>query len=128
MSEPVWVRREVVKRLHAEQLAEHGGLGGLRDSGLLESALARARNAWSYGEKDLCLLAALYAGGIMQNHPFTDGNKRTGFLAAYVFLFVNGLELIASEIEVLEHCLALAAGESGEPAFADWLRANVQSD
>ncbi len=113
--------------LHDQQLAEHGGLGGLRDAGLLESAMARARNAWSYGEEDLCFLAALYAGGIMQNHPFTDGNKRTGFLAAYVFLDANGLELVAPEVETVLNCLALAAGEIDERAFADWLRGNVRS-
>jgi len=125
VSEPVWLRADAVVLLHDEQLAIFGGPAGLRDAGLLDSALARARNAWAYGEEDLCMLAALYAGGIMQNHPFVDGNKRAGFLAAYVFLDVNGLELNAPEVEVVTRCLALAAGEIGEAEFAEWLRGNV---
>ena len=127
MSEPAWVRKEIVLRVHDEQLATHGGAPGIRDEGLLDSALARARNAWGYGQEDVFLLAALYAGGIMQNHPFIDGNKRTGFLAAYIFLDSNGWELIAEEIEVVERCLELAASEIDEAEFAAWLRENVQA-
>lgn len=127
MSEPIWLDLEAVLVLHDEQLAEHGGLAGVRDLGLLESALARPRNAWSYGEGDIIALAALYAAGVMANHPFTDGNKRAGFLAAYAFLYVNGLEIIADEGEVVVHCLALAAGEIGEAEYAAWLRANARS-
>ncbi len=112
--------------MHDEQLAEHGGLPGLRDAGLLGSALARARNAWTYGEDDFVHLAALYAAGIMRNHPFADGNKRTGFLAAYSFLYVNGWEIVAEEAEVVVRCLALAAGEIDDAEFAAWLRENVQ--
>jgi death on curing protein len=127
MTEPRWLDLNAVMVMHDEQLAEHGGSSGVRDRGLLESALARPRNAWSYGEQDLVALAALYAAGIMRNHPFVDGNKRAGFLAAYAFLFVNGLEIVADEAEVVVHCLALAASELDEAEFAAWLRANVES-
>lgn len=126
MSEPIWLEVEAVLVLHDEQLAEHGGSAGVRDMGLLESALARPRNAWSYGQEDLIELAALYAAGIMRNHPFIDGNKRAGFLAAYAFLYVNGSELVADEGEVVVQCLALAASEIGEGEFAAWLRENVR--
>lgn len=112
--------------MHDEQLAEHGGAAGVRDFGLLESALARPRNAWSYGQDDLVALGALYAAGVMRNHPFVDGNKRTGFLAAYAFLYVNGVEIVADEAEVIVQCLSLAAGEIGEAEFAAWLRENVR--
>lgn len=125
MSEPLWLDLEALLVLHAEQLAEHGGAEGVRDQGLLESALARPRNAFAYGERDLIALGALYAAGVVRNHPFVDGNKRAGFLAAYAFLFVNGLEIEASEGEVVVQCLALAAGEIGEDEFAAWLRENV---
>lgn len=126
MTEPVWLDLEVVLVLHDEQLAEHGGSAGVRDMGLLESALARPRNAWSCGQVDLPSLAALYAAGVMRNHPFVDGNKRAGFLAAYSFLYVNGLEIIAIEGEVVVQSLALAASEISEEQFAAWLRDNVQ--
>ncbi len=126
MSEPKWLDSEAVLALHDEQLAEHGGSAGVRDLGLLDSALARPRNAWSYGQGDLVALAGLYAAGVMRNHPFVDGNKRAGFLAAYVFLYVNGLELLADEGETVVHCLALAASEIDEAEFAGWLRDNLQ--
>ena len=127
MTEPIWLDVEAVQVLHDEQLAEHGGSAGVRDLGLLESAMARPRNAWSYGQSDLVALAVLYAGGIMRNHPFVDGNKRAGFLAAYAFLFVNGLEIVADEGEVVVHCLALAASDISEEDFAIWLQENVQA-
>ena len=127
MSEPKWLDSEAVLALHDEQLAEHGGSAGVRDLGLLDSALARPRNAWSYGQGDLVALAGLYASGIMRNHPFIDGNKRAGFLAAYVFLYVNGLELLADEGETVVLCLAIAASEIDEAEFAAWLRENVQA-
>ena len=127
MTEPIWLDVEAVQVLHDEQLAEHGGSAGVRDLGLLESAMARPRNAWSYGQSDLVALAVLYASGIMRNHPFVDGNKRAGFLAAYAFLFVNGLEIVADEGEVVVHCLALAASDISEEDFAIWLRENVQA-
>lgn len=125
-TEPKWLGVEAVLVMHEEQLAEHGGAVGVRDLGLLDSALARPRNAWSYGESDLVALAALYAAGVMRNHPFVDGKKRTGFLAAYAFLYVNGLEIVADEAEVIVQCLSLAASEIGEAEFAAWLRENVR--
>ncbi len=125
MSEPFWLDVGAVVVLHDEQLVEHGGAPGVRDMGLFESALARPRNAWSYGQGDLVALAALYASGIMRNHPFVDGNKRAGLLAAYVFLDINGSEIVADEGEVVVQCLALAAAEIGEDEFAAWLRDNV---
>lgn len=123
---PKWLGVESVLIMHDEQIAEHGGAAGARDLGLLDSALARPRNAWSYGQDDLVALGALYAAGIMRNHPFIDGNKRTGFLVAYSFLYVNGLEIVADEAEVIVQCLSLAAGEIGEAEFAAWLRDNVR--
>jgi death-on-curing protein len=124
--EPKWLGVESVLVMHEEQLAEHGGAAGIRDLGLLDSALARPRNAWSYGQSDLVALAALYAAGVMRNHPFVDGNKRTGFLAAYAFLYVNGLEIVADEAEVIVQCLSLAADEIDDAEFAAWLRENLQ--
>lgn len=124
-TEPKWLGVESVLVMHEEQLAEHGGGAGVRDLGLLESALARPRNAWSYGQSDLIALAVLYASGIMRNHPFVDGNKRTGFLAAYSFLYVNGVEIVADEAEVVVQCLSLAASEIDEAEFVAWLRENV---
>lgn len=125
-TEPKRLGVESVLVMHEEQLAEHGGAGGIRDLGLLDSALARPRNAWSYGQSDLVALGGLYAAGIMRNHPFIDGNKRTGFLAAYAFLYVNGLEIVADEAEVIVQCLSLAADEIDDTEFAAWLRENVQ--
>jgi len=125
-TEPKWLGVESVLVMHDEQIAEHGGAAGARDFGLLESALPRPHNAWSYGQDDLVALGALYAAGIMRNHPFVDGNKRTGFLAAYSFLYVNGVEIVASEAEVIVQCLSLAASEIDEAEFAAWLRENVQ--
>lgn len=126
-TEPRWLGVDSVLVMHEEQLAEHGGASGIRDLGLLESALARPRNAWSYGESDFIALGVLYAAAIMRNHPFVDGNKRTGFLAAYAFLYVNGIEIVASEADVIVQCLALAANEIDEAEFAAWLRENVQA-
>ncbi len=126
-AEPKWLGVDAVLVMHEESLAEHGGGAGVRDLGLLESALARPRNAWSFGQDDLVALGALYASGIMRNHPFVDGNKRTGFLAAYSFLYVNGVEIVAEEAEVVVQCLSLAAGDIGEAEFAAWLRENVEA-
>lgn len=117
---------EVILTIHDEQIAEHGGLAGLRDSVLLNSALARPRNAFAYGENDLCLLAALYAAGLVRNHPFADGNKRTAFVCCELFLAVNGLLLEADDDACVERTVALAAGDIDEHAYAHWLRANVQ--
>jgi death-on-curing protein len=127
VSAPVWLLRDVINAVHDMQLAEHGGAPGVRDEGLLESALARPVNLHAYGEADLCRLAASYAFGIVRNHPFVDGNKRTGFLAAYVFLKINGSDLIAGEVEATTAVLALASGDRSEEDFADWLRGNARA-
>ena len=111
--------------MHDMQIAEHGGLAGIRDEGLLESALARPRNAYAHGESDLRALAAGYAFGIARNHPYNDGNKRTAFLAAYAFLGANGLELTADEADAAETMQAVAAGEIDEQTFSAWLRAHT---
>ncbi len=126
MSEPVWVLRSVIDVIHEMQLAEHGGAPGVRDENMLASALARPVNAHAFGETDLCALAASYAFGIARNHPFVDGNKRTAFLAAFVFLNMNGVDLIAEEVGATSAMLDLAAGEGGEKVFADWLRSNTR--
>ncbi len=126
MSSPVWLRKDVILAVHEMQLAEHGGAVGVRDEGLLASALARAENLHADGESDLCRLAAAYAFGIIRNHPFVDGNKRGGLLAAYVFLKVNGSDLIAGEVEATTAILSLASGDTGEEDFARWLRSHVR--
>jgi death-on-curing protein len=122
VSEPLWLSRQATEIIHDEQLAEHGGAAGIRDAGLLESALARPQNLFAYGEGDTGALAAAYAAGIVRNHPFVDGNKRTGFLAAYTFLGINGLDLIAPIAEAIVMTLGLASGEIPEEGFAAWLR------
>lgn len=124
MKEPNWITREDALAIHDMMLAQHGGLTGLRDDGMLESALSRPRQLKTYGKPDLHALAAAYAKGIVQNHPFGDGNKRTGFLLAAVFLEVNGWTLTASEESVVEHTLGLAARKVSEEAYAEWLRQN----
>ncbi len=122
MNEPLWLTRQAIEIIHDEQPAEHGGAAGLRDGGLLESALARPVNAFGYGERDRCVLAAAYAGGIVRNHPFVDGNKRTGLLAAYMFMAINGPDLDAPEAEAVVMTQGLASGELPEAGFAAWLR------
>lgn len=118
---PKWLFLEVVKASHESQLAEHGGSAGIRDEGALVSALARPENHFSYGESNVFKLASTYAGGIIKNHPFVDGNKRTGLLATYIFLYINAYELKAPEAEAVQMTLALAASEIDETAFANWL-------
>lgn len=125
-SAPKWLRREAVLILHDESLADHGGASGVRDEGLFDSALARPENLIAYGQPDLFDLAAAYAFGIVRNHPFIDGNKRTGFLAAAVFLEINGWMLTADEIDATVQTLQLAAGELSEAAYADWLRRSCE--
>lgn len=120
MDEPVWVAMSTVLAVHDEQLAEHGGQAGLRDAGLLDSALARPRNAFAYGEQSLPVLAASLAFGIARNHPFLDGNKRTSLVVAELFLELNDLELVASDEECIVTFLALAAGERTEEQLASW--------
>lgn len=124
-NEPVWVALSVVDALHEAQLTEHGGLPGTRDQGALESALARPQNSWAYEQNDLCSLAAAYAFGIARNHPFSDGNKRTAFVVALVFLADNGVELMFERDDGVATFLALAAGELTEDALADWFRKRI---
>jgi death on curing protein len=118
VSEPVWIDLAVVLAIHDEQLAEHGGQAGVRDRGLLESALARPRNQFGSGESSLARLAAAYAFGISRNHPFLDGNKRTSLVVAELFLELNGFELAASDAACVATFLALAAGELTEDELA----------
>lgn len=122
MREPLWVARNVVLAIHDRLLADHGGPPGLRGEGLLDAALARPRQLLAYGEPDLAALAAAYVTGIIRNHPFVDGNKRTAFMTGYVFLARNGLRLNAGEADATQAVIALAAGNMDEDAFARWLR------
>lgn len=124
MKEPAWVRRDVVLAFHERLLAEHGGSAGIRDEGMLESALGRPENLFAYGKPTLFDLAASYAFGLVKNHPFIDGNKRIGFATTALFLELNGFHFRASEVEVVLRTLALAASELGEAAFSEWLKAN----
>lgn len=124
MKEPQWVLRETALALQERLLAEFGGLGGLRDEGLLESALARPQQLFAYGKPSLFDLAAAYAFGLVRNHPFLDGNKRIGFTTAVVFLELNGYRFAASEVDATIQTLALAAGELDEADYAAWLKAN----
>ena len=122
MKDWIWIDPEVVLAIHEEQLAEHGGSAGIRDTGMLESALARARNLVAYGDPDVFELAAAYGFGIARNHPFVDGNKRTAFVCAELFVVLNGYRLSANDTECVLTMLNLAAGEIDEAAFAEWLR------
>jgi death on curing protein len=123
MDEPIWVDRLVVDAVHLDQLREHGGLQGIRDENVLESALARARNRWAYEtEADPAMLAAAYGFGLATSHPYRDGNKRIAFLTMVLFLGLNGWDLEAPETEVISIMLAVADGRSSEPELAEWLR------
>ena len=126
MKTPVWVRRDVVIAYHEHLLAVHGGGAGIRDEGMLDSALGRPENLFAYGKPTLSDLAAGYAFGLVKNHPFIDGNKRIGFATAVLFLELNGLRFTAPEVEVVLNTLALAAGEMSEAAYAAWLKANAK--
>jgi death-on-curing protein len=121
-----WVAHSVVLAIHDEQLAEHGGSPGLRDAGLLESALARPQNFAAYGDPDVAALAASCAFGIAKNHPFVDGNKRTSYVISRLFLRLNGYDVTASEAERLRVWLALASGETSEEELAAWFRTNTK--
>jgi death-on-curing protein len=113
----------VVDAIHTDQLREHGGLPGVRDENVLESALARPQQKWRYSDRtDLPMVAAAYAFGLVQNHPYRDGNKRVGFLALVTFLGVNGHGFSATEAEVVTEILALADGSVSEESLADWVR------
>ena len=126
MSDWVWIVHSVVIAAHNEQLAEHGGAAGIRDAGLLDSALARAENLAAYGDPDIAALAAAYGFGIVRNHPFVDGNKRAALIATELFLAVNGAELVVDDAECVLTVLALAAGELEEAEFAAWLRRHIE--
>ena len=117
----------MVDAVHVDQVREHGGLPGIRDENALESALARPRQKWAYGnERDLATLAAAYGFGLVRNHPYRDGNKRMGFLAIATFLGVNGHELDATDADVITHMIGLAAGNLSEDDLAAWIRAHVK--
>mgnify|MGYP001390797526 FL=1 len=119
-----WISKQALLLLHAESLAEHGGGQGLRDEGLLDSALARPQNLAAYGNPDHAALAASYGLGLAKNHAFVDGNKRAALLATGLFLYLNGWRLTASQADTTLAMLSLAAGELSEDAFAAWLRRN----
>jgi death-on-curing protein len=121
-----WVGRKALELLHDESLAEHGGAPGLRDEGLFESALARPLNLAAYGQPDVADLAAAYGVGLAKNHPFVDGNKRVAFLAAGLFLALNGRRLVATQAEATLTMLDVAAGALDEAGFAAWLREHLQ--
>jgi death on curing protein len=127
MTEWRWIDPKVVQAIHETQLAEHGGRDGVLDQDLVESALARPQNLAAYGNPDAADLAAAYAYGMVKNHGFADGNKRTGWIAARLFLADNGYKLVAAQADVVMLMLGLAAGTVGEAAFADWLRARILS-
>ena len=123
MSEPKWLSELSIMRLHAESVAEHGGSAGLRDKGLLQSALARARNLYSYeGVTEVQRLAAAYGFGIAHNHPFLDGNKRTAFFAIGLFLLKNGYVLDTDDAEATRAMFALASGDLTEAELVEWIR------
>ena len=122
-AEPYWLSRVVVDAIHHDQLREHGGLPGIRDEHVLESALARPQQKWHYGEQpDVPMLAAAYAFGLVKNHPYRDGNKRIGFLAMITFLGMNGHDLQATDADVVTTFLALADGSISEESLATWIR------
>ena len=127
-TEPEWLSLDIAFAVHDRQLAEHGGPTGVRDQGMLESALARPLNQWTYGEDDLCALAAAYAYGIARNHPFTDGNKRTAWVFARLFLRLNSQTITFTPREAIDTVLALAAGDLTEAELAGWFRARIVAD
>lgn len=128
MGEIVWLLEETVRAVHARQISEHGGSPGVRDEGLLLSALARPQNLAAYGDPppDLAALAAAYAFGIARNHPFVDGNKRVSHVAARTFLLVNGADLEATQEEKYVTFLRLAEGVLGEAELAEWIRERIR--
>ena len=126
MKKWVWIDLSVMLAVHDEQIAEHGGSAGLRNRGLLESALARPLNLASYGKPEHADLAACYGVGIAKNHPFVDGNKRTAFVAVELFLTLNGWRLRASDADAVLVMLAVAAGKIDETGFAEWIRRQAE--
>lgn len=128
MPEPHWITSEMALGFHQRQLAEHGGQEGIRDESLLESVIARPLQLYAHGNPppDLCTLAANYANGIANNHPFLDGNKHTAFVVYRVFLLLNGIQISATREDRYFMMLGLAAGEHSEESFAEWLRSVTQ--
>jgi death-on-curing protein len=127
MSEPVWLNRRALELLHSESIAEHGGADGLRDEGLFESALARPQNLLAYeGVTEPARLAASYAFGLAKNHAFVDGNKRIAFIAAALFLRLNGYRLVADQAEATLVMLSVASGAFSESELAEWIRKHVK--
>ena len=126
MKRPLWVRPDVVVAVQEQLLAVFGGAAGVRDTGLLESALARPENRFAYRRTAVTIfdLAAAYAFGLAKNHPFVDGNKRIAFTTAVMFLELNGYRFEAGEADAVVRTLALAAGELKEPGYAQWLKAH----
>ncbi len=122
----VWIEVALIYATHDEQLVEHGGGVGVRDAGLLESALARPQQLAHYGSPDAADLAASYGYGLSRNHPFVDGNKRTAFVATELFLALNGFDLMASDADCVLTMLDVAAGQIEEAAFAQWIRSHIQ--
>ncbi|MFG6462334.1 type II toxin-antitoxin system death-on-curing family toxin [Roseateles sp. DXS20W] len=121
-----WLNADVLRAIHHEQLAEHGGGTGVRDEGLFESAVMRPQNLAAYEQPDVFELAAAYAIGLAKNHPFVDGNKRTAYVAMELFLWLNGLELLATDADCVITMLGVAAGEIKEAELADWLRQQTE--
>ena len=129
MNEPIWISRELALAVHARQLSEHGGGTGIRDMGLLDSALARPQQLFAYGSgPSIAELAASLAFGLARNHPFVDGNKRTAVVLCEVFVVLNGGHLAATDTELLQTFIALAAGELSEESLASWLDQRIKSD
>ena len=126
MSEPIWIEEDLVLAIHDRQLVEHGGAEGVRDESLLQSALGRPLNHSIYASSDIIELAAKYTAGVVQNHPFIDGNKRTGFVVGVLFLELNGHRFTASEEAAAQAVLELAAGTIDERGFCEFLRANTE--
>src|SRR5215216_6482027 len=127
MTEPLWLQDAVLTAIHSRQLAEHGGLDGVRDPGMLSSALARPKNAFAYSKPkpDLPPLAAAYAFGIIKNHPFVDGNKRTAYVLCRTFLKLNGQDINATDVDKYQMILSVAEGKIAESQLADWIRSKL---
>src|SRR5437016_6283109 len=126
-AEPRWVTRQILDTIHDAQVREHGGAFGVRDDGLLESAVGRPRHKLAYAKRpDLALLAAAYMFGLARNHGYVDGNKRVAFLAGYVFLGLNGYDLDAPEAEVVGRVESIASGQLRESALASWIRGRLR--
>jgi len=128
VTEPAWISRELAIAIHRRQLTEHGGLDGIRDSGMLDSALSRPRNLLAYSEDppDLASLAAAYAFGVARNHPFIDGNKRTAYVVCRTFLLLNDADMTAEKDDRYRMFLALAAGSLSESELGQWLRDQLE--